>query len=505
MVTKKDVIASMRRFRRLTEPAPEICADKINAISYVDIMELYLALSGCKSWTWVEERGKSLPRQSLGRILTNLARDVVLWPSLYWSVARAVARLYPYRNRQTLTFKPDRSALFLRTDHWFNVKSGGSVGHLSGVINGLRQIGYRTYVVSSDPLVGVDPETDFHLCEPVYGTGRNLPNIPELLFTRQVAEFASARWKTWSPAFIYQRYSLGNFSAVLLREKFQVPYVCEYNGSFPWTTRHWDGKKLFHERLITRIELLNLQAADLVVVVSQPMKDELIERGIEDAKILVNPNGVDPDRYSPTIDGSQVRRKYSLADKTVIGFIGTFGKWHGAEVLAEAFARLITQYPQYRNSVRLLMIGDGPTMPQVKDILAQAGVTDLCTLTGLISQAEGPAHLAACDILASPHVPNPDGTPFFGSPTKLFEYMAMGKGIVASNLDQIGQILTHEKTAWMVEPGSPESLMLGLKTLIDNPPQRNALGQAASQEVLNCYTWRMHTQKTIDRLRELCR
>jgi glycosyltransferase involved in cell wall biosynthesis len=129
---------------------------------------------------------------------------------------------------------------------------------------------------------------------------------------------------------------------------------------------------------------------------------------------------------------------------------------------------------------------------------------DACILTGLIPQEEGPDYLAACDILVCPHVPNPDGTRFFGSPTKLFEYMAMGKGIVASDLEQIGEVLEHNHTAWMVTPGDVESLMLGLKTLIDDRQLRNRLGEAARCEVVAKYTWSQHTQKIIDKLKERC-
>jgi len=69
----------------------------------------------------------------------------------------------------------------------------------------------------------------------------------------------------------------------------------------------------------------------------------------------------------------------------------------------------------------------------VVEALERHGTSDLTVLTGLVPQVEGRCYIAACDILASPHIPNPDGTPFFGSPTKLFEYMAMGKAIVASD------------------------------------------------------------------------
>jgi glycosyltransferase involved in cell wall biosynthesis len=81
--------------------------------------------------------------------------------------------------------------------------------------------------------------------------------------------------------------------------------------------------------------------------------------------------------------------------------------------------------------------------------------------------------------------------------------MAMGKGIVASDLDQIGEILEHEKTAWMVRPGDAQSLMRGLKRLIDDRSLCNRLGEAALAEVVLKYTWRSHTRKIINRLQEL--
>ena len=90
------------------------------------------------------------------------------------------------------------------------------------------------------------------------------------------------------------------------------------------------------------------------------------------------------------------------------------------------------------------MIGDGVKMPDVVRIIESAGhARPRGPDRHCPAVARAPSYLAACDILASPHVPNADGTPFFGSPTKLFEYMAMGKCIVASDLDQVGEILEH--------------------------------------------------------------
>jgi glycosyltransferase involved in cell wall biosynthesis/SAM-dependent methyltransferase len=482
----------------------DIECENIKAIANKELLELWLYWRRVEYWEWVDSKGRILKCQTLPKIIMNLFRDLLLWPFIYWKILRDITRLGKTTHSQAV-LNTTPCVLFLRTDHWFNIISGGSVGHLIGVIRGLKNFGYKTHVVNTDQLKGIEEDEHFHLCEPTYRVGRNIPNILEILYNDQLLSFIDERWSAWTPSFIYQRYSLGNYTGAVLKKKYTVPYICEYNGSFLWMGRQWGKGKLLHEKLINRIELLNLNTADLVTVVSQPMKDELVGRGIETEKILVNPNGVDPERYSPDIDGSGIRRQHNLDRKTVIGFIGTFGKWHGAEVLAEAFGRLLQEYPNYRNKVRLLMIGDGIMMHEVKARLKKLEVVESATLTGLVPQEEGPSHLAACDILVASHVPNPDGTPFFGSPTKLFEYMAMGKGIVASDLDQIGDVLKHDQTAWMVKPGDAESLMAGLKILIDDEHLRNRLGKAARQEVIAKYTWKEHTRKIIEKLKECVR
>jgi glycosyltransferase involved in cell wall biosynthesis len=279
-----------------------------------------------------------------------------------------------------------------------------------------------------------------------------------------------------------------------------VPLVTEYNGSEVWVARHW-GRPMKYEALSTRIERLNLRASHLVTVVSRPLADEVQALGVEPERVLVNPNGVEPDVYHPDIDASEVRRRYALDGRVVIGFIGTFGPWHGAEVLAEAFVRLLQTDPGMRERVRLLWIGDGARLPHVKQILAAGGALDESSFTGLVPQAEGPRFLAACDIFASPHAPNADGSAFFGSPTKLFEYMSMGRGIVASRLDQIGEVLDDGRTAMLVPPSDPQALAAALGALIVDAGLRNRLGNEARREVIRRYSWREHVRRTVDALK----
>lgn len=438
----------------------------------------------------------------LGKLAWRMLRDLGRKPFLVRRVKRdieSLARLEHAPRRLNWAGTP----VYLRTDLVFAVKSGGSVGHIAGVLNHLDAFVGKPVFISSDWIPTVRDDIACHVVTPksAYWDHKELPRYHyNQTFTNRAAKLLDGK----QLAFIYQRYSINNYSGIELAGKHGVPLVLEYNGSEIWVNKNW-GQALSasHEALSERIEMLNLRSADLVVVVSQALKNELIGRGIDGDKVLVNPNGVDPDRYSPAIDGSAIRARRGLADKTVIGFIGTFGRWHGVEVLADAFGRLLHEFPQYREHVRLLLIGDGVTMPEVQANLERWQVGAACICTGLVPQQEGPAHLAACDFLVSPHVPNPDGSEFFGSPTKLFEYMAMGKGIVASKLAQIGEVLRHDATAWLVPPGDVEALAHGMKRLLDDVALRQRLGSAARADAVAHHTWKEHTRKIIDRLCEL--
>lgn len=393
------------------------------------------------------------------------------------------------------------AAIYLRTDLVFGMMSGGSVTHIAGVLNQLQhQLGAVRFV-TTDVIPTVSRDIETWLVRP----DSRLADIPEqnaLLLNEPFEQKVLQVLAGESPRFIYQRYSVNNIAGVLLARKLRVPLVLEYNGSEVWINRHW-GRVLDDETLAVRLEQLNLAQANLIVVVSEVLAEELRQRGVPDASILVNPNGVDPDRYRPDVTAEELRRRYALEGFTVLGFIGSFGPWHGADILVRGFADLLEQRPTLRGRMKLLMIGDGQLMSTVQDEVKQAGLLGEVILTGRVPQAEGPAYLALCDILMSPHVPNPDGSAFFGSPTKLFEYMAMGRPIVASDLDQIGDILEHERTALLVPPGEPAAMASAVLRLLDDPQLADRLASNARRAALERHSWQRHTERILDALDEL--
>ena len=435
----------------------------------------------------------------LARWTWDMARDATSRSSLLRRIAREVDAVERAAHARA-TPASDRSAspLYLRTDVAFGVRAGGSVGHIAGVVNQLADAGGPPILLTTAPVPTVRSDVEVHQ---IAASERfwNFRELPALVLNDVVVGEAVRAVAGRRVSMVYQRYSLHNFAGLRLAHLLRVPLVLEYNGSEVWMSRHW-GRPLKYEALAERIERVNVLAADLVVAVSRPMRDELVARGVPSDRILVNPNAVDPERYRPDVDGTGVTSRLGLEGKIVLGFISTFQAWHGAEVLAAAFALLMREHPEYRDSVQLLMVGSGPRLAPSKQLLSSAGLDEAVTFVGLVPQEDGPQYLAACDLLVSPHVPNPDGTPFFGSPTKLFEYMAMGRGIVASNLDQIGEVLRHGETAWLVPPNDTEALASGLARLIADRDLRTALGDAAHRCALAHHTWRSHVRATLDAL-----
>jgi glycosyltransferase involved in cell wall biosynthesis len=92
-----------------------------------------------------------------------------------------------------------------------------------------------------------------------------------------------------------------------------------------------------------------------------------------------------------------------------VGFIGTFGEWHGTGALAEALPRVVKE----RADAHFLLIGDGPLRARMEDALREAGVAQRVTFTGMVAREQAPLCLAACDVLSRPH----RAGRFIGSPT----------------------------------------------------------------------------------------
>ncbi len=411
--------------------------------------------------------------------------------------------------------------LYLDANISLGTAVGGSIGHTAGVIEGFLDHSFQVDYASLKPM-----PTQRQGARSLRFLPATLLAIPPELNFYTHAEmidneiFPLHRAKPWS--FIYQRFSLHNFTGPVLGRKLNIPVVLEFNGSEAWAAENWGTRLALHDAAVAA-EAIALDSADLIVTVSDELGYDLKRRGIPDDRIVVYPNCVDPEVFNPrrfaAAELGALRDSLGIPrDMFVIGFIGTFGQWHGVEFLAECIRDLVRDNIDWveRKRIHFLLVGDGLKMPVVRRFVDPPQTSRYVTLTGLVAQSEAARYLACADLLVSPHVPNAGGSNFFGSPTKLFEYMAMEKPVVASALGQIEDVIAGrgatklgsmppgagDMCGFLFEPGNAQEFKRVLRQVVDDMPEAANRAKAARVEVLNRYTWRRHVDAILERMSE---
>lgn len=374
---------------------------------------------------------------------------------------------------------------------------GGSVTHISGILGAFRRRGFHVSLVT-----GVGPPAqvasivdETTITSPVPAGARLTADMERISSNRpfRLAALAAARRRR--PWFVYQRHDFCARSGLDVARRLGRPLVLEWNSSEVWARDNWRspgpfawGKRRLVDPLAVSIEREVAQGADLVAAVSDRAAEMALDAGAPADRVLVVPNGVDVSAV-PAPVWPLARRS---AAEGVVGWTGSFGPWHGAEVLVRSLAALPV-------GIRLLLVGDGPGRPACEALAASVGVAGRIEWTGRVPHDVALRRLSGCDVLASPHLPL-DDTPFFGSPTKIFEYMALGRPIVASALEQLADVLEDGKTAYLVPPGSPAELASAITAVVGLPDRGRGMGERARAEALARHGWDRRAAAIVDRL-----
>jgi len=368
---------------------------------------------------------------------------------------------------------------------------GGALTHVTGFLSGLAQEGAQTAVFSGREfqspcdLKHIPGDGCSHLSREAAGLSYNIRFIAA---ARKLVGRKRAR-------LLYQRHGKFMFAGAVLTRLLKIPLVLEYNASEDWMAKHWDPARF--TSWLRLCEKVSVDAASLIVVVSRTLEQQLIEVGVPAHRILVNRNAVDPEYFHPHCGGGKLRHELGFrSDDIVVCFVGTFSYWHGLTVLEQAIQSLL-ETQSTGAPLKFLLVGDGPLAPQIRSALELQVRQGSVIFAGSVPHSSVRIHLDAADILVSPHVPMPGGTPFFGSPTKLFEYMAMGKAIAASDLDQISEVLEHGRTALLVKPGDPGELAHAIERLAADARLRSDLGHNAMETALARHTWRQNARRVL--------
>ena len=303
----------------------------------------------------------------------------------------------------------------------------------------------------------------------------------------------SALARAWHADALYERYSLTAFAGNLIARRVGIPHILEVNA--PLVQEEEKLRQLRFKRFTNWAEGWILRRADRVIVVSRPLAEYVRRRGVAARKILILPNGVDPQLFYPRRDGSAIRQQLGLNRGIVFGFSGQLKPIYGIDCLLRAFAGVVEEV----DATRLLLIGDGKARKMLMELADNLGIADRTHFIGAVRHEEVGAYLAACDVLVAPYGPT-EG--FYFSPLKLREYVAMGRpAVVSCNVLETEKI-DETKGVVLVPPGSAEVLRRTLIALARDEQWRSRLAQAATGSTL--WTWRDVAQRIVE-VGEACR
>ncbi len=271
------------------------------------------------------------------------------------------------------------------------------------------------------------------------------------------------------PDMIYERYNLFFPSGIWAKKRFKVPLVLEVNAPLYEERKKHNGIQL--DWLAKWTERYCWTQADYVLPVTQVLADKVIAVGASVDKITVIPNGINQERFGTAIDSSDVVARYQLQNKLVLGFTGFVRDWHRLDKVVQAIA------DNQDANWHLLLVGDGPVRADIEAQAQALGISDRVSITGIIDRNEVARYVATFDIALQPDVVA------YASPLKLFEYMALGKAIIAPNRANIREILTDGEDALLFDPEAESAFTEQLATLCFDSQLRTQLGLAAAATI----------------------
>jgi glycosyltransferase involved in cell wall biosynthesis len=498
---KSDILVSPHRLRELIR---ETAVDGVivHSVNWrrersPQLYRLALSLMPVRERYIVDEEARVVHRIGSGGLAPGFAHVSAdaLWDALV--IAREAARL-SYRRNGSDVVDPSQAGVPCVLAVWpgSSMGFGGSLAHITGILGGFKRSGLRVGVLTRAPLPKrlqriVD---DFEVTPPLSEASRLTWETEQISANRALRRAGRELARRLKPTFVYQRHSPFLVGGADLAAGLGIPLILEWNGSQVWVRKNWkgEGSSLLArvlDPLLLSMERNVLSRASLVSAVSREASEMAFRVGAKPERTIVVPNAVDVGEVDAALTTAESKRDNG---GPLLGWAGSFGPWHGAEVAVRAMAKL----PE---TISLRMIGTGNEWVACKRLAESLGVGTRVEMTGALGHDETMQKLAECDVLLSPHTPL-RSQPFFGSPIKIFEYMAIGKPIVVSRLGQLGELFEEGVTARMVTPGDVDELADAVMEVLGSPDRGRALGEAARRVAEREHSWDGRARAILERL-----
>ena len=368
----------------------------------------------------------------------------------------------------------------------------GQAVHIEELIAALQRQGHETILVGppsfnatefggSNPFVDrikrLIPGAMYELMEVAY-------NVRAFLRLR-------AAVRLHRPDVIYERFSLFMFAGVWMHRLSGLPLLLEVNAPLYQERAKNDGLRL--HKLGHWAQRLIWNGVDHVLPVTGVLARTVAEYGVPKSRITVIPNGINLERFGavPNTDAApdtdSAKAALGLPARLVLGFTGFIRGWNAVHRLID-----FVSVHHARFDLHILVVGDGPARESLQEHALAQGVADRLTIAGIVARDEVARYTAAFDMAVVP------GVTLYSSPLKLFEYLQLGRAIVAPDTENIREILTDGQDALLFDTARDGAMEETLTRLCGDPALRVRLGNAARQTITaKSLTWGHNAERVV--------
>ena len=259
-----------------------------------------------------------------------------------------------------------------------------------------------------------------------------------------------------------------------------IPFVVEINGVLREEV-HASATRNFTGSVRVRLRRRMLRQAAAVVAVSEGVRRSIItDLGVGDDRVWTVPNGANTEVFRP-MDKLESRRSLGIRPTDrVICYVRSLAPWQGVRHLLAASARLKHKGVEQM----VLILGTGPEESHLKAYAEKLGISTSVQFVGAPSNSRVPVYVNAADVCTAPFE-----TTRRASPIKIFEYLACGKPVVASDVDEVGSFLRQTGSGVVVEPANPEVLSEAIEWLFRHPAESDLMGLRGRAAVQRTRSW----------------
>jgi glycogen(starch) synthase len=327
---------------------------------------------------------------------------------------------------------------------------------------------------------------------PCYSSDRVFP-LDNWFFNRSIAKKASV-----IDADIYEAHAVSGYGLLraLKKRSIRKPFVHTVHGVLAdeYEQVLMSGHQSFRSkaanyfmRRLAKVEEETAKDATLIVTISLYSLEKMKKYyNVDESKVRIVPNGVDPEKFKPLTDRSSVRRQFGLGDEPCVLFVGSLIPRKGLPFLVEAAKKIVKE----QGSTKFLIAGEGPLKNQLDILLKASNLSGNFKFLGNLKDDMLPALYNCADVFVLPSVQEGQGI-------VLLEAQASAKAVVAFDIGGVNEAVRSGESGLLVKRGSADKLAGAIMKLLSDKALRDKMGANGRRFVVENLTWDICAQKML--------